>query len=204
MIFQRTGNTYSVAGFAQGVYTLDVIAQKGNNQAAYETILVIGPTISPQIQNVIQQRILQETRVDVDTDIVFKNPKQHKPNDKDIVCLYDPGNSLCNPDSSGNCPSGWGTNEDGQCFPTDKDCPEGYWRADDDETGACVPKADSEFDKSELPTCDGSLQDCVTENGDVCEAGSTDHECELDEEESAYFVDEPVEEEDYTESDDRR
>ena len=35
--------TYSLAGVAQGVYTLDVMAQKGNNQGAYETILVIGP-----------------------------------------------------------------------------------------------------------------------------------------------------------------
>lgn len=29
-----------------------------------------------------------------------------------------------------------------------------------------------------LPACDGSYQDCVTENGDVCVAGSTEHECE--------------------------
>lgn len=37
------------------------------------------------------------------------------------------------------------------------------------------------FSDSSLPDCDGSYQDCVTERGDVCEAGSTDHECELDE-----------------------
>lgn len=30
-----------------------------------------------------------------------------------------------------------------------------------------------------LPPCDGSLQDCVTENGDVCLAGASTHECEL-------------------------
>jgi hypothetical protein len=36
------------------------------------------------------------------------------------------------------------------------------------------------FSDSSLPECDGSYQDCVTERGDVCEAGSTDHECELD------------------------
>lgn len=30
-----------------------------------------------------------------------------------------------------------------------------------------------------LPACDGSYQDCVTENGDVCLSGSTEHECEL-------------------------
>jgi hypothetical protein len=27
-------------------------------------------------------------------------------------------------------------NEDGQCFPREVKCPAGYWRADDDETGA--------------------------------------------------------------------
>jgi hypothetical protein len=29
-----------------------------------------------------------------------------------------------------------------------------------------------------LPECDGSYQDCVIEDGDVCVAGSTAHECE--------------------------
>jgi hypothetical protein len=29
-----------------------------------------------------------------------------------------------------------------------------------------------------LPPCDGSFQDCVTPEGYVCEAGSTEHECE--------------------------
>lgn len=30
-----------------------------------------------------------------------------------------------------------------------------------------------------LPPCDGSFQDCVTPNGDVCLAGASTHECEL-------------------------
>src|SRR5690242_9173441 len=29
-----------------------------------------------------------------------------------------------------------------------------------------------------LPKCDGSFQDCVTHNGDVCKAGQGGHECE--------------------------
>jgi hypothetical protein len=33
------------------------------------------------------------------------------------------------------------------------------------------------------PKCDGSFQDCRTESGFVCETGSTDDNCELDEEE---------------------
>jgi hypothetical protein len=31
---------------------------------------------------------------------------------------------------------------------------------------------------SKLPKCDGSFQDCVTHNGDVCKAGQGGHECE--------------------------
>ena len=163
---QGTTNTYSLAGLAQGVYTLDVIAQKGNNQGAYETILVIGPAITPQIQNVVQQKIVQETRVDVDSEIIFENPKPSK-DDR----LYDPSLPQCPPPKDGKCPEGYNMNEDGQCYP-DKPCPPGYWRADDDESGACVPRtvAVAQLDESILPPCDGSLQDCVTENGDVCEA----------------------------------
>lgn len=174
---QGTANTYSLAGFAQGVYTLDVIAQKGNNQGAFETILVIGPAITPQIQNVVQQKIVQETRVDVDTDIIFENPKPSKEE-----CLYDPSLPQCVPPIGEKCPEGFNMNEDGQCYP-DKPCPPGYWRADDDESGACVPRtaAAAQLDESILPPCDSSLQDCVTENGDVCEANSTEPECELDE-----------------------
>ena len=31
---------------------------------------------------------------------------------------------------------------------------------------------------SELLKCDGSFQDCVTANGDICKAGQGGHECE--------------------------
>jgi hypothetical protein len=36
----------------------------------------------------------------------------------------------------------------------------------------------------DLPQCDGSYQDCVTDEGNVCEAGSTSHECECVEDKS--------------------
>ena len=39
---------------------------------------------------------------------------------------------------SGKCPEGFNMNEDGQCYP-DKPCPPGYARADNDESGACLP-----------------------------------------------------------------
>lgn len=35
----------------------------------------------------------------------------------------------------------------------------------------------------DLPECDGSYQDCVTEDGFYCEAGSGEHECEVEVEE---------------------
>src|SRR5215207_3689660 len=38
---------------------------------------------------------------------------------------------------------------------------------------------ENENENAKLPLCDGSYQDCVTEDGYVCEAGSTDEECEL-------------------------
>ena len=69
-------------------------------------------------------------------------------------------------------------NEDQYCFPADKKCPKGYWRADDDESGACVKKPKEVPVPIDLPVCDGSSQRCITENSDVCEAGSTEHECE--------------------------
>jgi len=39
-----------------------------------------------------------------------------------------------------------------------------------------------------LPLCDGTFQDCVTKNGDVCVAGTTAHECEIDEPESSFVT----------------
>jgi hypothetical protein len=39
---QQATNTFSLTNLAAGVYTLDVITQKGNTNAAYEGILVIG------------------------------------------------------------------------------------------------------------------------------------------------------------------
>lgn len=38
-----------------------------------------------------------------------------------------------------------------------KKCPPGYWRADDDETGACVPRGEEVSQDEDLPTCDGGL-----------------------------------------------
>ena len=132
------GNAFSLANLPVGVYTLDVITQKGNIKAAYEGILVISqqPTtiINETIKQVINQEINQNTRVDTDVKVVFK-----KKSDKERICLFTPSHPDCKP-KNGKCPPRWGMNEDGNCFPAYKKCPKGYWRADDDETGACVKK----------------------------------------------------------------
>jgi hypothetical protein len=56
--FQQATNAFSLTNLAAGVYTLDVITQKGNTKAAYEGILVIGqqPT-DLQTQTIIKQQI---------------------------------------------------------------------------------------------------------------------------------------------------
>src|SRR5215207_6612119 len=178
-------NAFSLAGLPVGVYTLDIITQKGNTKAAYEGILVISqqPTtvINENTKNVINQEINQNTRVD--TDIIIKNvfkPKIKKTVDKERVCLFTPNHPDCKP-RDGKCPEGWSMNEDEYCFPAHKKCPECYWRADDDESGACVKKPkDVVSVPIDLPLCDGSYQRCITEEGNVCEPGSTEHECEAE------------------------
>jgi hypothetical protein len=63
-------NAFSLANLPVGVYTLDVITQKGNTKAAYEGILVISqqPTIviNETTRNVINQEINQNIEVDID------------------------------------------------------------------------------------------------------------------------------------------
>jgi hypothetical protein len=53
-------NAFSLANLPVGVYTLDVITQKGNAKAAYEGILVLGqePT-NPQTQTIIERQVIK-------------------------------------------------------------------------------------------------------------------------------------------------
>jgi hypothetical protein len=46
-------------------------------------------------------------------------------------------------------------NEDGQCFPHYTKCPPTYWRADDDETGACVKIPKEPIHAPDDPFCAG-------------------------------------------------
>jgi hypothetical protein len=58
-------NSFSLTGVSPGVYTVDIITQKGNSRAAYEGILVLGqePT-NPQTRTVIEQQIIKEEEDD--------------------------------------------------------------------------------------------------------------------------------------------
>ena len=55
----------------------------------------------------------------------------------DDDCLFNPSLNKCKA-IDGSCPSGFGMNENGQCFP-DKPCPKGFERHNEDETGTCYP-----------------------------------------------------------------
>jgi hypothetical protein len=58
----------------------------------------------------------------------------------DDSCSFFPEQDSCVPDEGQtDCPPGFFTNEDGHCFKAGK-CPNGFFRADDDESGTCLPK----------------------------------------------------------------
>jgi hypothetical protein len=107
---------------------LDVIV---DDRFAFECIVVIGSE-EEQGQQVINNQI---TKVNSNRDDPWK-----KGINKERVCLFTPNHPICKPDKNGKCPPRWGMNEGGNCFPIYIKCPRGYWRADDDESGACVPR----------------------------------------------------------------
>lgn len=95
-------------------------------------------------------------------------------------CLFDPSLPKCAPDENGNCPEGFGMNEDGQCFPYHDKCPKGYHSHEDDESGRCIPDSvpcDPGYIMSpDFPACEykdfvcqkhPSLNDCKEEGNDA-------------------------------------
>ena len=162
------------AGVAAGVYTLDVITA----QYGYECIIVIGETVQ-EVQQIINQVI---TEVNTDTNIVKifekgKNQPRPTPTPEPSVCFFDPNDEECDPDENGDCPDGFGRNEDGRCIPSER-CPDGFHRANDDETGRCINEdelrecennggwvEEGEFcPEDELPFCneDRSNEPCIS------------------------------------------
>lgn len=137
-------NAFSIAGLPAGVYTLDVITQKGNTKAAYEGILVISqqPTIviDETTRDVIDQEINQNVRVETNIVFIFTPTPTPTPSPSPSPCYFDPSLDECKP-VGGKCLPGFTFNEDRQCIPIGK-CPSGYGRLDDDETGKCYKNSD--------------------------------------------------------------
>ncbi len=161
-LVKDNSNAFSLSGIPSGVYTLDVMAQKEGENGTYGGILVIGEATNQEIQK-------QVVKITMDVNTVFK-----KPTLVNDPCNYH-GQDIC--DESGEC--------DSERFDCWSDCSDGSIQT----TGQC-PGDDRPLstiasdDQSDLPDCDGSYQDCETESGYVCEAGSSDHECEVSEEEN--------------------
>ena len=212
----KSGNEWSLQGFDDGVYLLDVIVNMPDgSKGAFETVLVI---LAPNSQEVNPTQVIQQVvKVKTDTKLVFRD---QKPKPKPSVCYFDPNNKACDP-VNGKCPPGFGFNDDDRCIPIGK-CPAGYGRLDDDETGTCYPKKDiktcpdgsvvhvreqcppvyapivcpagQELSADGLncaPPCDGSYQDCIY-NGHLCKAGSAEHACELPLEEEEVEADQEL------------
>ena len=66
-LVKQSQNSFSLAGLPAGVYTIDIITQKGNVRAAYEGILVLGQEPSnPQTKTIIEHQIIKEEENDDD------------------------------------------------------------------------------------------------------------------------------------------
>jgi hypothetical protein len=133
----QVGTGWSLQGFASGVYLLDVIVEiPDGSKGAYETVLVI---LAPNEQGKDTTQVIRQV-VKIDTQIIFKDKDKNKSKpDLRKICAFNPEDKRCTPDPKKGCPPGFGTNEAGQCFLLGP-CPSGYHRANDDETGRCVPE----------------------------------------------------------------
>lgn len=67
-------------------------------------------------------------------------PNTTTPEPSPSPCYFDPTVEECQP-IDGRCPPGFSFNENEQCIPIGE-CPEGYGRLDDDETGKCYKNSD--------------------------------------------------------------
>src|SRR5215207_5507468 len=164
------GNEWSLQGFDDGVYLLDVIANMPQgDKGAYETVLVI---LAPNTQDLNPTQVINQViKIQVD---VREKVFEEEPTPEPSICYFDPDNEACNPDEEGKCPSGFGFNEDGQCIPQGK-CPDGYGRLNDDDTDT---EANDPCNYYGLDVCTGSGDDrqCDSERFDclsVCEDGTT-------------------------------
>jgi hypothetical protein len=141
---------------ASNPYLLDVIVEMDNDDRfLYETVLTVlapGQTINQiNTQNIIQNFVTSTASSSSHTTVVFRNGDNNNDDDDEdepSICFFDPNDEACDPDENGDCPEGFGRNEDGRCIPSQR-CPDGFHRANDDESGRCI-------DEDELRECENN------------------------------------------------
>jgi hypothetical protein len=142
-----------IQNLASGPYLLDVIVEMDNDDRfLYETVLAVlapGQTVNQvNVQNIIQNFVSSTSQSH--TTVVFRNGNddEDEGEDEPSICFFDPNDEECDPDENGDCPDGFGRNEDGRCIPSQR-CPDGFHRANDDESGRCI-------DEDELRECENN------------------------------------------------
>lgn len=74
----------------------------------------------------------------------------------DESCLFDTSQPKCAA-VNGECPPGFNTNDDENCFPDHERCPDGYHSEEDNETGECYPDSrpcpQGQVMDPDFPTC---------------------------------------------------
>ena len=116
----------------------------------YETVLAVraaGQTIN--VQNIIQN-FVSSSSSSSHTTVVFRDDDNDDDEDEPSICYFEPNTAPeCKP-VNGECPNDWPMNEDGNCHPGGE-CPDGFGRVDDDETGTC-------YDEDDIVDCDNGAK----------------------------------------------
>ena len=183
---------------APKAYLLDIIVlMENDDRYLYETVLaVLAP--GQTLQQVNTQNIIQTTRSDTHTTVVFRDDDDDE--EEPSICFFDPNDEECDPDENGDCAEGFGRNEDGRCIPQ-QSCPQGFHRANDDESGRCIDEdelrqcennggwvEEGEFcPEDELPFCneDHSNEPCISGQEEEEAAQQSDNDTSSEEEEES-------------------
>jgi hypothetical protein len=158
-------NGTSKAQFVNGT-TVQVLNGVGYLVLDPRASAVASASASAPVSNTVVNRIYQAIAIAIGITInnntipppppLPPQPNQTEPGAPDERCLFDPSLPHCTPPPGEDCPAGFGTNEDGQCFPLGG-CPDGYHSVEDDESGTCYP--------DDIPCPDGQVK---SDEGNFC------------------------------------
>jgi hypothetical protein len=180
----KSGNQWSLQGFDDGVYLLDVIVNMPSGEkGAFETVLVI---LAPNTQNTDPNQVIKQV-VKTDTKVVFRDQKaKPKP-------IGNPYCDLISDDYRGTCHDRKDYDEETGLYPCRDGSDVKDWRDCKDAGKHPAERLKKTYPEpivcpagqvlssdglSCAPPCDGTYQDCIY-NGYLCRAGSTEHACEL-------------------------